>query len=35
MKIRLEKLEWMHLDDDGIPVSGPKPTPGQQALFNI
>ncbi len=35
MKIRLEKLGWMHLDDDGTPVSGPKPTPAQPALFDI
>lgn len=35
MKIRLEKLGWMHLDDDGTPVSGPEPRPGQAALFDI
>lgn len=35
MKIRLEQFGWMHLDDDGTPVSGPKPTPGQPTLFNI
>lgn len=33
MKIRLEKLGWMHLDDNGTPVSGAKPVPGQQAMF--
>lgn len=33
MTIRLEQLGWMHRDDDGIPTSGRKPTPGQQALF--
>jgi hypothetical protein len=33
MKIRLEKLGWMHLDDDGTPVSGPKSPPAQTALF--
>jgi hypothetical protein len=35
MKIRLERLGWMHLDDEGTPVSGPKSTPGQSALFDI
>jgi hypothetical protein len=35
MKIRLEKLGWMHLDDDGIPVFGPNPTAGQVSLFDI
>jgi len=35
MKIRLEKLGWMHIDDDGTPVSGAKPTPTQPALFEI
>jgi hypothetical protein len=35
MKIRLEELGWMHLADDGIPVSSPKPAPGQPALFDI
>jgi len=33
MKIRLEKLGWMHLDDQGTPISGAKPAPGQQPLF--
>lgn len=33
MRIRLEKLGWMHLDDMGTPVSGAKPVPGQRALF--
>jgi hypothetical protein len=33
MKIRLEKLGWMHLDDHGTPVSGAKPVPGQRPLF--
>ena len=32
MKIRLEKLGWMHIDE-GTPVSGPQPAPGQAALF--
>jgi hypothetical protein len=35
MKIRLETLGWMHLDDNGIPVSGPKSAAGQSALFDI
>jgi hypothetical protein len=34
MKIRLEKLGWMHLDD-GTPVSGPMQMPGQPALFDM
>jgi hypothetical protein len=33
MTIRLEKLGWMHRDEDGIPVSGPANPPGQQVLF--
>lgn len=33
MKIRLERLGWMHLADGGEPVSGPAPTPGQESLF--
>jgi Zn-dependent peptidase ImmA (M78 family) len=33
MKIRLERLGWMHLDEDGVPVSGRKPAPGQNQLF--
>jgi hypothetical protein len=33
MAIRLEKLGWMHRDEDGTPVSGAKPIPGQQDLF--
>jgi uncharacterized protein DUF955 len=32
MKIRLEKLGWMHIDE-GTPVSGPQSAPGQAALF--
>jgi hypothetical protein len=35
MKIRLEQLGWMHIGDDGTPVSGPKPMPGQPTLFDI
>jgi hypothetical protein len=35
MKIRLERLGWMHLDDDGVPASGSEPIPGQPALFDI
>jgi Zn-dependent peptidase ImmA (M78 family) len=34
MKIRLERLGWMHLDQDDIPLSGPKPTSGQSRLFD-
>jgi hypothetical protein len=34
MKIRLEKLNWMHCTDGGTPVSGPKPVPGQGVLFS-
>lgn len=33
MTIRLERLGWMHRDEQGTPVSGPEPTPGQGALF--
>jgi hypothetical protein len=33
MRIRLERLGWMHLDEDGAPVSGPKPVFGQGQLF--
>lgn len=33
MKIRLEQLGWIHLDEDGVPASGPKPTSGQGQLF--
>lgn len=32
MAIRLEKLGWMHREDD-VPVSGPRPAPGQDSLF--
>lgn len=35
MKIRLEKFGWMHLDENGIPVSGPRQAPSQSALFEI
>jgi IrrE N-terminal-like domain len=31
--IRLEKLGWMHRDEDGMPVSGRAAAPGQQELF--
>lgn len=34
MKIRLETLGWMHMNDDGLPVSGPKTAPGQASLFD-
>jgi hypothetical protein len=33
MRIRLERLGWMHLDQEGVPVSGPKPPSGQAQLF--
>lgn len=33
MTIRLERLGWMHRGDNGIPVSGPAPPPGQQSLL--
>lgn len=35
MAIRLEQLGWMHRDDDGIPLSGPKTPAGQGSLFSI
>lgn len=35
MTIRLEKLGKMHRDDNGIPVAGPRPQPGQATLFGI
>jgi len=33
MQIRLERLDWMHLEEDEKPRSGPAPTPGQGSLF--
>ena len=33
MTIRLEKLNKMHRDEEGVPASGPPPTPGQATLF--
>jgi Zn-dependent peptidase ImmA (M78 family) len=33
MAIRLEELGWMHRDQDGTPVSGPRQTAGQGLLF--
>lgn len=33
MKIRLLRLEWMHLDEDGVPVGGPASPEGQAPLF--
>lgn len=33
MRIRLERLGWMHLDEYGVPASGPKPALGQGQLF--
>jgi hypothetical protein len=35
MKIRPETLGWMHLDDNGTPVSGPVSTTGQSTLFDV
>jgi hypothetical protein len=35
MAIRLDKLGWMHRDEQGVPVSGPKPAPGQGELFSF
>ncbi len=34
MTIRLEELGWMHRDEDGIPVSGPRQVVGQGSLFD-
>ena len=33
MAIRLEQCGWMHRREDGTPVSGRAPAPGQSALF--
>jgi Zn-dependent peptidase ImmA (M78 family) len=33
IRIRLERLGWVHLDEDGGPVSGPRPASGQGQLF--
>lgn len=33
MRIRLEKLGWMHLDEQDTPRAGPSPGPGQSPLF--
>jgi hypothetical protein len=33
MKIRLERLQWMHLDDQEQPTSGAPPLNGQVAIF--
>jgi hypothetical protein len=33
MKIRLEMLGWMHLDEQGVPCSGPKEPTSQTSLF--
>jgi len=33
MRIQLERLGWMHLDEEEVPVSGPKPASGQGQLF--
>jgi hypothetical protein len=33
MKIRLKRLDWIHLDQDDVLVSGPQPTLGQGRLF--
>jgi IrrE N-terminal-like domain len=34
MAIRLEEFGWMHRDEDGSPVSGPRQAVGQGSLFN-
>lgn len=34
MRIRLERLGWAHLADDGVPRSGAAPAPGQSPLFD-
>jgi hypothetical protein len=33
MAVRLAELGRIHRDDDGVPASGPKVPPGQEALF--
>jgi hypothetical protein len=33
MKNRLQRLDWIHLDERDAPVSGPKPAPGQGTLL--
>ena len=33
MRIRLERLGWMHLDEYCVPTPGPKPASGQAQLF--
>jgi len=35
MKIRLERLHWMHLDEGNVPTSGSQPVPGQTSLLDI
>ncbi len=35
MAIRLERLGRMHRNENGDPVSGPQPAPGQETLFSI
>jgi Zn-dependent peptidase ImmA (M78 family) len=35
MAIRLETCGWMHRDDQGVPVSGPRIPAGQGSLFSI
>jgi hypothetical protein len=34
MKIRLETLGWMHLDENDVPASGPKQVAGQTSFFS-
>jgi hypothetical protein len=35
MRIRLEQLRWMHLDEKGVPASGPQVAAGQDSLFDL
>jgi hypothetical protein len=34
MKIRLERLGWAHINENGIPTAGPKPAPGQGQVLD-
>jgi Zn-dependent peptidase ImmA (M78 family) len=34
MAIRLERLGWMHRNEEGVPTAGLAPAPGQQELFS-
>ena len=35
MKVRLERLDWIHLDEKGKPATGPRPVSGQGTLFSF